>query len=73
VSWVDFTYIGEVPGYREAGVCLALASVRWMAAGGDNPICPWHPPPVHLGCRSLNWHDGCWQTSTACSPDPYNT
>jgi len=44
VSWVDSAYIGEVPGYGEVGVCMALASVRWMAARGDNHVRPWHSP-----------------------------
>jgi len=44
VSWVDSAYIGKVPWYGEAGVCMALASVRWMVAGGDSAIRPWHSP-----------------------------
>jgi len=30
-------------------------------------------PAVHLGCRSLNWHDGGWHTNTTCSPNPYHS
>jgi len=44
VSWVDSMYIGKVHGYGEVGVCMALALVRWMAVGGDSPVCPWHSP-----------------------------
>jgi len=58
VSWVDSAYVGKVPRYGEAGVCMALALVRWMAACGDIPIRPWHSP-IRLGCRSLNGHDDC--------------
>ena len=44
MSWVDSTYVGEEPGYGDARVCMALASVMWMAAGGDNPVRLWHSP-----------------------------
>ena len=38
VSWADSAYVGEVPGYGEVGVCIALAPVRWMVAGGDSLV-----------------------------------
>ena len=41
--YMDLTssvYVGMVPGYGEAGVCMALASVEGMTAGGDSPVRP---------------------------------
>ena len=40
MSWVVFVYVGMVPRYGEAGVCITLALVEEMMAGGDSPVHP---------------------------------